>query len=107
MINVLNYEKYNDKCFKKDELPKNVFFNYETQLYELCYDNCESCIKAGNYSENNCLTCKSNFIKEPLINSTNCVDKCKYLYYYDSINQYSCTEEEQCPFEASLIIINV
>ena len=40
----INYEKYNNKCFKKDELPKNVFFNYKTQLYELCYDNCESCI---------------------------------------------------------------
>ena len=38
------YEKYIDKCFKKDELPKNVYFNYEVQLYELCYDNCESCI---------------------------------------------------------------
>ena len=37
-------------------------------------------------------------------NSSNCVEKCKYLYYYNSFGQYSCTENEQCPQDASLLV---
>ena len=45
-----------------------------------------------------------NYIKEPRNNSTNCVEDCRYLYYYDLLNQYICTEDEQCPNDASLIV---
>ena len=98
--------KSSSKCYKKDDLPKNVYFNYISQSYELCYKTCETCIKGGNYSVHNCINCASNFIHEPKINSTNCVNNCKYFYYYNSYNQFSCTVDEQCPKEASLIIRN-
>ena len=96
--------KYSEKCYKKSEIPKNYYFNNITQSYEICYKGCGTCINGGNYSENNCLTCASDYIKEPEKNSSNCVDKCKYLYYYNSLNQYTCTEDEQCPNDANLII---
>ena len=36
--------------------------------------------------------------------TTNCVKKCKYKYYFTSYGQYKCTETEQCPSEANLLI---
>ena len=100
----INSKSSENKCYKKSELPKNLYLNDTTKVYEVCYKTCETCNKGGNYSENNCLTCASNYIKESEKNSLNCVEKCKYLYYYNSLNQYSCTEDEQCPNESSLII---
>ena len=49
---------------------------------------------------------KKNYIFRPdEENSTNCVAKCPY-YYYILFNQYFCTENNQCPLEASLLIKN-
>ena len=92
-----------NKCYKKEELTKNVYFNNLNKTYELCYWKCATCEKGGNNSENNCLTCINNYVKEPNY-SSNCVAKCNFLYYYNSLNQYRCTDDEQCPDEASLIV---
>ena len=92
-----------DKCYKIGELPNNFYFNNKTKTYELCYESCQTCNKSGNFTENNCLICAEGFTKEPK-NPLNCVEKCKYLYYYNSLEQYTCTEDEQCPDDASLII---
>ena len=99
----INY-KSSEKCYKKSELPKNIFFNNITKSYELCYKSCETCSKGGIYSENNCITCANNYILEPGTNSSNCVEDCKYLHYYNIFGQFCCTEDEQCPKDASLII---
>ena len=101
---LINSEYSNNKCYKKNELPKNLYYNNITKSYEICFQACATCLKGGNIIENNCLTCASNYIKEPENYSSNCVDKCKYYYYYDSLNQYTCTEDEQCPNEAGLIV---
>ena len=76
----LNYKISENKCYKKSELPKNSYFNNMTNSYELCYKSCETCLKGGNYNENNCLTCANNYILEPGKSSSNCVENCKYLY---------------------------
>ena len=102
---LFNYNlDYNNRCYKKNELPKNVYLNPITQSFELCYKTCATCNEGGTSINHNCLTCTYNYIKEPKKNSSNCVVDCKYLYYYDSSNQYSCTEDEQCPNDASLIV---
>ena len=100
----INYKSADNKCYKKSDLPKNMYFNNITQSYELCYKTCGTCIQGGNNTEHNCITCALNYIKEPNKNSSNCVINCKYLYYYNAMNKYSCTEDEQCPKEASLIV---
>ena len=100
----INSKLAESKCYQKNEIPKNLFYNNITKSYELCYKTCGSCDKGGNSSENNCQSCASNYIPEPENRTSNCVESCKYLYYYDSLNQYSCTDNEQCPDEASLII---
>ena len=93
-----------NKCYQKNEIPKNLYYNNITKSYELCYKTCGTCDKGGSSSENNCQSCAFNYIREPENRTSNCVESCKYLYYYDSLNQYSCTDDEQCPDEASLII---
>ena len=100
----INYQSSEYKCYKKEDIPKNTYFNNITQAYEFCYKTCGTCNKGGNLIENNCLTCAFNYIKEPEKNSSNCVEGCNYFYYYNSLDQYSCTEDEQCPEEASLKI---
>ena len=103
---IINSKNSDNKCYKKSELPKNVYYNEITKSYELCYKNCGTCIMGGDFSNNNCLDCALNFIKEPENKTSNCVESCKFLYYYNILGQYSCTEDEQCPNEASLIIRN-
>ena len=100
----INSQNLKDKCYHKNDNPKYLYFNNISEVFELCYETCETCIKEGNFTDNNCLTCAQNYVKEKDRNSSNCVDSCKYLYFYDTLNQYSCTEDEQCPSEASLII---
>ncbi len=94
----------NDKCYKINELPKNVFYEPTTKSYELCYKTCATCNQGGSSIENNCLTCIVDYIFESEKNSSNCVEECEYFYFYDSLNQYTCSEDEQCPDGASLII---
>ena len=100
----VNTKSAENKCYYINDIPKNLYFNSLTNSYEVCYKTCATCNKSGTYLENNCLTCASNYRKEPEKNSSNCVDECKYLYYYNTFNQYSCTDDDQCPSEASLIV---
>jgi len=102
----INLKNSENKCYKKSDLPKNVYYNNITKTYELCYKTCGTCNMRGDFSKNNCLDCSLNFIREPENETSNCVEKCKFFYYYNSLGQYSCTEDEQCPKEASLLIRN-
>ena len=104
---------YDNQCYKLEEfkeliktekLPKNIYFNNITNSYEFCYKTCGTCIKGGDLSENNCQSCASNYIKEPENKTSNCVENCDYFYYYNALNQYSCSNDEQCPEDASLIV---
>ena len=100
----VNTKSAENKCYYINDIPKNLYFNNLTNSYEVCYKTCATCNKSGTYLENNCLTCAANYRKEPEKNSSNCVDDCKYFYYYNAFNQYSCTDDDQCPSDASLII---
>ena len=93
----VNSKLSESKCYQKNEIPKNLYYNNITKSYELCYKTCGTCEKGGSSSENNCQSCATNYIPEPENRTSNCVESCKYKYYYDSLNQYSCTEDEQCP----------
>ena len=98
---------FSDLCYNTQTKPKNFFLNKESNLFEICYKNCQSCNNYGNDNENNCSSCVSNYIFLPdYNNSTNCVPKCNYYYYYSLYNIYSCTSNFQCPEEAKLLIRN-
>ena len=100
---VINGTKYY-KCYNQETKPVNYYFNIENQYYEPCYSKCKTCNFQGNEEINNCTSCKNSYIFTPNeINSTNCVLKCRY-YYYFIFGEYFCTENNQCPLEASLLI---
>ena len=84
----LNHILSTNKCYKKNELPKNSYFNKYSQSNELCFKTCATCKEGGNILSHNCLTCSSNYIMDNENNSSNCVDNCKYYFYYDSFNYY-------------------
>ena len=99
----INNNNYID-CANSLTKPSNFYFNKENADYEPCYYTCTSCDYGGDGNNNNCTSCESNLIFKPDFNSTNCVKKCKYFYYYTLAGHYKCTEEPECPDNYILLI---
>ena len=98
------YFKYKD-CYNKDTIPNNYYFNSDKNVYEECYESCETCEGYGDQNNNNCLSCKFNYINMPEFNNTkNCLIKCPYYYHYSLTGEYFCTENFNCPEKNSFII---
>ena len=92
------------ECYNQETKPSGYYLDNFT--YKPCFSRCKTCNYEGNEDVNNCTSCKKNYIFRPdEVNSTNCVIKCPY-YYYVLFGQYSCTDNNQCPLEASLLIRN-
>ena len=97
-MNGINYYE----CYNQETVPSGYYL--DNYIYKPCYSRCKTCNYQGNDDVNNCTSCKKNYIFRPdEKNSTNCVTKCPY-YYYILFDQYLCTENNQCPLEASLLI---
>ena len=98
------YGNYID-CVNDTTKPSNFYYNQEKKDYEECYETCNTCFYSGDKNENNCSSCEINYIKEPdKKNSSNCVMKCPYLYYYNSYGKYKCTPTPNCPDDFNLLI---
>ena len=93
-------------CIKDDEKPSNFYFNSEHNYYEPCYETCATCNYKGDGNINNCTSCEENYILKPdITNSTNCVMKCPFYYYYYSFTgQYKCTKDLECPEDSKFVI---
>ena len=92
------------ECYNQETVPSEYYL--DNYIYKPCFSRCKTCNYQGNIDDNNCTSCKINYIFRPdEENSTNCVTKCPY-YYYILFDQYLCTENNQCPLEASLLIRN-
>ena len=90
----------------KEQKYNNYYFDIETGFYRPCYERCETCNEKGDGKNNNCITCDVGYMLKPdYEESLNCVPKYKYLYYYNQYNQYSMTDDTNCPDEFSLKII--
>ena len=97
-------ESHNEyiECVNNNTRPSNYYYDKDTKEYKLCYESCLTCEYGGDGNENNCTSCDANYILKPdVIDTTNCVPKCKYFYYYTTIDQYKCTI---CPDEYNLFV---
>ena len=94
------------ECYNEEKANSSGYFlNEVTEYYEPCFSRCKTCNYKGDNKQNNCTSCKNGFRFRPdEQNSTNCVVKCDYYYYFNVFNQYFCTESNQCPIEMSLLI---
>ena len=98
------YIKYKD-CHNEYSKPINYYFNSELRVFEKCYESCLTCFGHGDQTDNNCSSCKFNYIFMPEYNYTkNCVIKCPYYYYYSLTGEYLCTENYICPEKSSFVI---
>ena len=104
--NLEKYLKYKD-CFNNDSKPSNYFFNSKLNAYEECYETCQTCFGHGDQTDNNCSSCKLNYIFKPEVNYTkSCVIKCPYYYYYSLSREYKCSDNFYCLDSPSFIIEN-
>ena len=67
--------------------------------YMPCYPSCKKCSKFGNVTNQECTLCYSN----STLNETNCYEKCDYYYYFNSLQEYKCTINNNCPEDYKLI----
>ena len=103
------YPKENDnlnngitkKCYKD---PKYYYLDKSSQMYKPCYNTCETCDKYGDNKNNNCKTCKENYIfRNDFSNDNNCYEKCSFYYYFDNDKNHFCTNKYECPNSYKLI----
>jgi len=103
------YSKYNESyensfvnCYK--DLEEEGYYLIDDYYYP-CYSSCKKCTEKGDEDNHKCDKCKDNY---SFINETNkennCYRKCSYYYYFDSSNEYQCTEKNECPSEQNKII---
>ena len=45
------------ECWKKNNPPKNIYYNIESSKFKKCFRSCLTCDDDGNESNNNCLEC--------------------------------------------------
>lgn len=79
------------KCFQKNEKVDGFYYNYEFGIFEKCHFSCLSC---NGPNENNCLSCKENYIYDVRSGTCDC-EKKKNLWYSQG-NRAICTEK--CPY---------
>ena len=91
------FECYNE--LEKYYLDNNYFYS--------CFSLCKKCSGEGNNNKHNCDECIDNYIFINEINKKkNCYIKCNYYYYFDSNNEYRCTETNSCTIEQNKLIRN-
>ena len=88
------------KCLSNP--PEYYYFEYNSNnptnsLFKPCYKTCKSCSGSGNYSNNNCITCKDNFTSynfdshQCTQNFSNCVNT--NTYWKLKNNNIECIKE--------------
>ena len=102
------YPKYNDSSNKLGFIncyDKLDGYFLDNNIYMPCYSTCKKCNISGYENNNNCIECIENYIfinnNEDIIN---CYKKCDHYYYFDSFNNYHCTEDDKCPNEYQKLI---
>ena len=84
-----------------NSFPINYFL--EVNVYKKCYKSCKSCDALGDVNEHLCKDCPDDYTKN---GTSNCYKICDYHYYFDSYNEYFCTESEECPEGRSKLIVD-
>ena len=89
-----------------DKQPEGYYL-YENRFYRECYKSCKFCYGPGDEKVHNCIECKANFLLvNDLVNNTNCYEKCQYNYYFNEIDNYLCTENNNCPDNYPKLVID-
>ena len=86
-------------------MPEGYYFNIEEGYYRKCHQNCKKCEGPGDDLNNNCIECINNFtFLDDSFYLTNCYEKCQHYYYFNYLDEYTCTINRQCPIDYSKLI---
>ena len=101
------YRIYTDRRTCLKEKPgENYFLDSTNNIYYKCYSTCKTCNIRQNGKYHNCEQCLEGFsfmdnTKDIYALEKNCYKNCEKYYYFNSDNEYFCTEE--CPSGFKLI----
>jgi len=91
------------KCYSEETKILNYYLNKIENIFEPCFYTCGTCEEMGDLNDHKCLSCANNYRMNPNKNNS-CVMKCKYLFYFTNYGEYKCTNDNQCPEEANILI---
>ena len=85
--------------------PEGYFLDNDG-FYRECYEGCKICYGFGQKNAHNCKECKSGFLSiENTLNNNNCYEMCDNYYYFNEIDDYICTDNNECPNDYSKLVI--
>ena len=97
------YALYNETnkyktCYYKNSKFEGLYLNLISNIFEQCFHRCKNCTESGTESNHNCEQCISGYqFNSEISSENNCYEICVFFYYFDSSNEYRCTEDEKCP----------
>ena len=91
------------QCYSEETKILNYYLNKNENIFEPCYYTCGTCKEMGDQNDHKCLTCGNNYRMNPNKNNS-CVIECKYFFYFTNFGEYKCTNDNQCPEEANILI---
>ena len=105
------YQKLNDEKNKDNfiECYNNLekYYLNGNNIYEPCFESCQSCDKGKENDYHNCKTCATgyNYMIDYGQFNINCYETCPHYFYFDeSKMKYYCTIEEECPENYQFLI---
>ena len=88
------------ECYNNETIEDNYFLDIINNIYIPCYSTCKTCNNYGNSNNHGCTSCIVNYI----LYETNCYNICEYYYYFNSLNEYKCTDNNKCPNNYSKLV---
>ena len=80
-------------------------YYFVENIYKPCYSTCKKCSTKGNDDNHYCIECIDNYV---FLNESkygyNCYQECNNYYYFESLNEYKCSESKNCPLTQSKLI---
>ena len=96
---------YNN-CKNKTLTYEKIYFDSVEEVFFPCFEFCKTCTKEGDENNQNCLSCDLGYIVHPYSTGIifNCVQECRYSYYFSETGTYLCTSTPQCPLDYNKFI---
>ena len=95
------------KCYNNESIGDGYYLNRDLHHYETCYPTCLKCSELGDNINNKCIECKSGYTLITDNNNQNCVSDCPNYFYYDENNIYHCTNDNNCPENYSINLLEL
>ena len=93
-------------CKDKSLTYEKIYFDPIEEVFFPCFEFCRTCTKEGKADNQNCLSCEEGYMIHPHSSGIifNCIQQCRYSYYFTNTGIYLCTSTPQCPIDYNKFI---